>query len=323
MRRALRLLVVTALLGALAGAVPTVRAAAAPRPQASTTAPAQTAPQTATVRYGPFTIPAAAGEEHGMIRNAFRFLVAKPCSNCMLTSIKPNLVYPDGSTANVDTGPMLHHMVLASWGESDPTCGSSFLGLIGRRFFAAGNERTSIPVMQGYGIPVQWYDSWNLIYDLMNMDSASKTVYIELKFSYVPGMTLTPVTPVWFDMDQCGDSEYSIPAGRSTARWDWNVNVPGRMIGTGGHVHTEGHGLYTKMTNVSTGQTICQSNATYGGSPGYTDMMGDPWISNMSICAGTPLTTVSRGQTIRLETVYDSPEARNDVMGINIAYIAP
>jgi hypothetical protein len=48
---------------------------------------------------------------------------------------KPDLVYGDGSRANMDTGPMLHHMVLTSQFRRDATCGSTLLGLAGERFF--------------------------------------------------------------------------------------------------------------------------------------------------------------------------------------------
>jgi hypothetical protein len=49
------------------------------------------------------------------------------------------------------------------------------------------------------------------------------------------------VKPVWLDIDQCGDSEYSIPAGFSDTHRDWTVNVPGKIVAALGHVH--GHGV--------------------------------------------------------------------------------
>ena len=97
--------------------------------------------------------------------------------------------------------------------------------------------------------------------------------------------------------------------------------MPGRVVAIGGHVHTEGHGVRIEATNQSTGQSICNSVAAYGESPDYIDMMGEPWISSMSTCIANPVATVARGQTVRIHSVYDSPEPRNDVMGIMMAFI--
>ena len=55
--------------------------------------PAQAATSTKTVRYGPFTIPAATSTtEPGMIHNKLLFGVARPCVDCYITSFKPDLV---------------------------------------------------------------------------------------------------------------------------------------------------------------------------------------------------------------------------------------
>jgi hypothetical protein len=78
-------------------------------------APAQAATYTKVIRYGPYTIPAAASmTEPGMIHNQLKLGVARPCLDCYITSFTPDLVYSDGTRANMDTGPMLHHFVLTS-----------------------------------------------------------------------------------------------------------------------------------------------------------------------------------------------------------------
>jgi hypothetical protein len=72
--------------------------------------PAQAATSTKTVRYGPFTIPAATSTtDPGMIHNKLLFGVARPCVDCHIIAFTPNLVYGDGTAANMNTGPMLHH----------------------------------------------------------------------------------------------------------------------------------------------------------------------------------------------------------------------
>jgi hypothetical protein len=293
-------LVCTALLGAfLSIAGPASPAAAA---------------TTKVVRYGPYTIPAASDTGPGMIHNAIRPLVQKPCAECYITSFTPDLVYEDGSRATMDNGAMLHHAVFASAFRRDATCGGTWLGLLGQRFFATGNERTVGALPESYGYRVHWYDWWNLLADLMNMDSTSKTVYVQVTYTYRQAWEpVKEVTPAWLDIDQCGDSMYSIPAGVSDTHWDWNVNVPGNVVAMIGHVHK--YGVSVEATNESLGgQSLCKSTATPDA------MTGE--IMNMSTCSGTPLGVVQQGQTVRLHSTYDSPAPQNDVMGIMLGYVS-
>jgi hypothetical protein len=278
---------------------------------------AQAATYTKVVRYGPFTIPAAASHEQpGMINNQLHFAVKRPCLDCYITGFTPDLVYADGTRATADTGPMLHHTVFTSQFRRDATCGSSWLGLAGERFFASGDERTAIAFPAGYGYRVRWYDSWNLLVDLMNHALEPRTVYVQVTYTYRPSWeSVKPVRPVWLDIDQCGDSEYAIPAGPSDTHRDWNVNVPGKVVAMIGHVH--GHGVAVEATNESRGgASICRSNAELD--PGDAHR-----VVSMSTCEGDPLAVVNSGEVVRLHSMYDSTHAADDVMGIMLGYINP
>src|SRR5215207_2283214 len=112
-------------------------------------ATAQAVTYTKSVRYGPFTIPAQTAAGPGMVNNKLMFGVQRPCLGCYVTSFTPNLVYPDGTAATMETGPMLHHAVFASQFRRDATCSGTLLGLAGERFFASGDERTRIAFPQG------------------------------------------------------------------------------------------------------------------------------------------------------------------------------
>lgn len=309
MRRAFRAIAAVALLVGLAAVQQGAPASAAPENHASAS--------TTTVQYGPYTIPGASGGEPGMLENQLELWTSKPCTGCYVTKMVPNLVYADGSNANVNTGAMLHHIVLASQWRSDPNCSGDWLGLAGERFFASGNERTTIEFPSGYGYRVNFWDQWNLIYDLMNMTPNEKTVYVEIEYTYTN--SADDVSPVWLDIDQCGDSQYSIPAGYSDSHWDWDVNRPGNVVAIGGHVHD--HGIRIEATNETTGESICDSVASYGDTPEYIDMNGVARISGMTRCIADPVATVSSGDTVRIHSIYDSPEPHDDVMGIMIAYI--
>jgi hypothetical protein len=299
-------------------------------------ASANAAITTKTIDYGPYTIPAGNGDPHdhdsmGMLKNQIVQNVAKPCTGCSIIAVTPDLVYTDGTKANLDTGPMLHHTMLAaqSSGKADVTCPGKGPGILGERFFAAGNERTSVDIQSlPYGYKINSSETWNMVYDLMNWQTTTKSVKIRVTYKYATGSDHTnraPVRPVWLDVDQCSfDSEISIPSGPSDTHYDWKVNLPGKLIGAAGHIHD--HGINIELTNESTGGTVlCNSVAGYGG-PGYETPDGRKHISSMNVCLGNPISTLTKNQIIRLHANYNVPEghpAVEDAMGIAIAYINP
>jgi hypothetical protein len=302
-------------------------------PSTTTTTPAPgPGEQRAKIRYGPFTIPGApdnpdGSHGHTHTGNRFSLNVQKPCTNCYITGIQPDLVYADGRQAGFSTRAQLHHMVLFNRdaGRTDATCGSSMLGLLGQRFFASGDEREPAELPNGFGYKIGPSSQWNLIWDLAGMSPDDQQVYFELTYDFAPATAtgITDVEPIWLDINQCGTSTYSAPAGESERTYTWTVNRPGRLVGIGGHQHDGG--THLSIVNDSTGQMICDSRATYGGSPLYIDHHGEEHLSSMSSCEGTaaqPVTTLANGQRVTIHSYYDLPEAKDDVMGIAIGYIA-
>ena len=189
-------------------------------------------------------------------------------------------------------------------------------GLAGERFFASGNERSPITFAEGYGYRVRWYDSWNLLVDLMNHSTTSVTVYVKVTFTVRPTWeSVNRIRPVCLDIDQCNDSEYHIEPGFSDEHWDWTVNVAGNVMTMVGHVY--GHGIAVEATNESEGGvSICRSVATPHPSDPHV-------IESMTLCVGDPLAIVHQGQVVRLHSEYQSSHAADDVMGIMLAYIYP
>lgn len=297
-------------------------------------ATAQAAITTTTIDYGPFTIPAGGGDPHdhmsmGHVDNQIDWDVSKPCSGCTLVKVEPDLVYSDGSTANIADGPMLHHTLLAAsgGGKSDATCAGTSVGFLGERFFASGNERTVLDVSSlDYGYKVGSNEDWNMVTELANWETTSQTVYVRMKYTYATGSDHSSrdgVRPVWLDLDQCGDSEVSIPTGESDSHYDWTVNVPGDIIAAAGHIHD--HGVNVELTNESdNGSLICDSVAGFGGT-GYVTSDGHDHVSSMSTCVDDPVAAITSNQTLRLHAIYDVPTGHHSIdnaMGIMIIYIA-
>lgn len=290
---------------------------------------------TRVVDYGPWTIPAGNGDPHdhanmGMISNEIRNNVAKPCSGCKLIGIDPELVYTDGTEANINRGPMLHHFVFATANRSDATCNGTTVGLLGQRFFASGNERTAIDIERlPYGYEVGSRDTWNMVVDLMNWATESRTVRIRVTFKYATGTDATSrtnLTPWWLDVDGCStDSLIEVPIGFSDTTRDIRAPSAGRVIAIAGHIHD--HGVNDELHNNSAGEAlICNSVARYGETEGYVTPEGRRSVSSMSTCVGNPVATISSGNTLRLHTIYEVPvghPAITDAMGIMLAFVAP
>jgi Stress up-regulated Nod 19 len=292
---------------------------------------------TRTIEYGPYTIPAGGGDPHehdtmGQIANRIDSNVAKPCTNCDIIGVTPELVYTDGRKANLDTGPMLHHTLFAATGEgkADLVCRGTTVGFLGERFFAAGNERTAVDVTElPYGYAIGSSEQWNQVVDLMNWATESKTVKIRITWKYATGSDATSrtnVRPLWLDADGCStDSLISVPEGRSDTHRDISAPIGGRVIGVAGHIHD--HGINVELTNRSAGEAlICNSIARYGETPDYITPDGRRHVSSMNVCRGNPLATIRSRDRLRLHTIYDVPVGHHpidDAMGIMLAYVAP
>jgi hypothetical protein len=363
---------VTLLLCSVVAVGPSVADAAPDRVDgaaAAETSAAQTV-HTTTVRWGPFNVPANGSTENliakpggcswlvGFFTGCVNMNIEKPCEDCYITKIIPNLVLAGTDTpVNFNTMGMLHHVVNVNWSRPDVTCRPSWFGdtinLLGaveggnERFFAAGNERTVMEVPEGYGYYVGAGDEWGLIIDVMNMMDMDRAYEFEYTFEWVSAADA--VTPVWLDIDQCEDSEVDTPAGYSDIHYTWRSTLNGTIVAIGGHVHDQGIGMTVR--NATSGQMICDSRAGYaaGGvgepaGPGPGDAMHpadwdtitaapNPYldladfeghIAAMRVCQ--PDVRIRnpwwrRGDRIEMHTQYNHDEATSGDMGIMIAFV--
>ena len=276
-------------------------------PAAPTATVVNTGESTSIVRVGPFVLPAAPmGDMHV---NRPLGNVPKPCEDCYITAIEPRLVTADGKRADMNTGVMLHHVVIAEPAATDPTCGRNGIGAMGRRLFASGDERTPITLPDGFGFKVQ-PGPWTGIIELMNHSDIPQVVFYETVVHHVPASTpgMKAVTPVWLDVNNCSTSEYAVPAGKSATEWSWTSNLTGRVVAAGGHVHDGGQGIM--LDNTTTNTRMCSSRAGYG-----TGVM-ETMVTSMSTCSWDSLGALRAGDQLTLTSLYDAHQAMSDVMGI-------
>jgi hypothetical protein len=311
---------------------PAARTAArtgAARTAAARTAGAQPAEQSADVVVADYTVQPDPGAMDNPSLTLNELLsqhvtrnVAPPCDDCQITSVVPDLTDPDGKSLNVDDGVMLHHVVLYQQGGQDVSCPGPFTPAFqGRRLFASGNERTTIPHVPGYGLDVPAGAQFASLADVMDFGTQPVRVQVRMHVTWVPGHSLKPITPVWLDETGCGllpPSYMSVPAGPSEQSTTWRSTISGQIIGMGGHLHAWGQ--HIEAIDRTTRTALCDSRAT------QMTMGGMPMISDMSKCIGPApdyhLAPIHKGDVIRMNSYYDAPQAEFlGAMGIMIMYV--
>ncbi|KAK2804805.1 hypothetical protein FQN51_001447 [Onygenales sp. PD_10] len=305
------------------------------------------------IRYGPYQLDAM-----DMISNRPDLNMEAPCEDCYITALQANLEYEDGTTANVNTGAWLHHMVLYKngLGNKDLVCGSGLISLMPERIYASGNER-SVSRANGvaqYGIELGSGDSIGMIYDLMNESDEAQTYYLTITYEHLPKSTsgYKPVSMAWLDITDCGLSAVPAQQGQFVLKSKgWKSTVSGRLLSASGHVHNGG----VNTTIYLNGDPVCVSRQLYGRTPdfvapghgghegmkakrqdgheghdgGEDGMEGKPSISDAEMCVD--FATVNEGDELVISAYYDTDlhpldEAHDgsgfeDVMGISRVYI--
>ena len=165
---------------------------------------------TKTIDYGPYTIPAGNGDPHdhenmGMITNQMSptspsRAPAARSSGSRRTSSTPTGPERRSARARCSTTRCSPPSRAASPTSPAPATGP---GLLGERFFASGDERTAVDLTSlPYGYKVNSTETWNMVFDMMNWATTSKTVKIRMTWKYATGTDATSraaLRPVWLD----------------------------------------------------------------------------------------------------------------------------
>ncbi len=228
---------------------------------------------------------------------------------------------------------MLHHIVFSKIGTPDYTCKTftdydgNTVPAFAQRFYAEGEERTTIALPSGYGYPNRGADRWGMVYMLMNHRNVTESVYVQYTVRYVTGETLTPVKPVWLDVRNCeSDPIFSVPGDGPTfstysQHADYTMPEGGLLVAGGAHLH--GGGLKLVLSDRTCGgRKLFESDPTWG-LPVIKPVMhenGPKHMATFSTADGIP---VAAGDTLRLTATYDNSLPHTRVMGIMILYLAP
>jgi hypothetical protein len=147
------------------------------------------------------------------IRFAFGPIVVKPGENDALlepVTIEqpryPGYVVrfkPDLLLASTGEAPPTDHMHLhhATWLSGYPEYGN------GLPFFAAGEEKTIATFPEGYGLPVNTWDFWLLLYMVHNDQADTEVVWLTYDVDYIATadaeeMGIVPLKPIWLDVQR-------------------------------------------------------------------------------------------------------------------------
>jgi hypothetical protein len=86
----------------------------------------------------------------------------------------------------------------------------------------------------------------------------------------------------------------------------FNVAVPGYIFNMQAHLHDGGVGVVLKKN----GETVCESNAIYGGEKGTTSVGGEKWetIQDYTVCS-KPV-EVKTTDKLTLDAIYDTKAHR-------------
>ncbi len=260
--------------------------------------------------------------------------IEQPEMDGWIVGIRPNLVYSDGSVPRVDVV-HLHHGVWLNLAAGDSTAS------LPQRFFAAGEEKTSMFLPEPYGYPYATTDRWVLNYMLHNLEPTATEVWVTYEIDIIPADApeatgMLQARPIWMDVqngsvypvfdvlrgDGDGDTytyptQATEPYGAGAALNEWVADADGTLIATAGHLHPGG--LHTELW-VGRGEESARafrSVALY-----YEPAGAVSWDVSMTATMPEWRVAVKKGDTLSTTATYDSSLASwYESMGIMVVWM--
>ena len=265
------------------------------------------AAHTLTVRMGPWKLPAHT--DHMRAMQLTPQMLTIPFDG-WITAYHPAL--EDASGAKLP-GRLVHHVAFWNTARSDFLCPAKE-----EHIFGAGGEMNEWPSLPGIGYRVYKGDRIRITTMFHNpTDTSYDAVYLKVAMEYHPvaaGKPLLSVYPAWFDVKECGDSDFAIPADGGTLRGQFKLDYAGRLLGVGGHLHDYGEQLVLKKDGAA--EPIATLNAKLDEQGRILSMPIQPFLPNGVL--------LSKGEIVDVSATYEAPkEADAHGMGIVVGYFLP
>jgi plastocyanin len=206
----------------------------------------------------------------------------KPAVDGWITRIKPNLVRADGSVPPTNQV-MFHHGVWLNLSAKDSTSPD-----LPERFFATGEEKTTMSFPKGFGLRYHASDKWLLNHMIHNLTPRAMTLYVSYTLDFIPDTSpaaqgMRPVRPIWMDVQNGKqypvfnvhrgsgtDGHLTYPTQDPNAYPDgvqrnlWQADRDGVLVATAGHLHTGGlyNDLYLRRTGARYRGPDCAARPT-------------------------------------------------------------
>ncbi len=267
--------------------------------------------QELTVRLGPLDLPAHA--DHHSIAQAPDLFLTLPFDG-WVTAYHPRLIDDAGKPLPNE---LLHHVAFWNTARSDFLCPRKE-----EHIFGAGGEMNNWPALPGFGYRVHPGERIRIGTMVHNpTDTSFPKVFLEVRMETKRvasnGDELKKVYPVWFDVQECGESGYDLRPGRNVNTGEFHFPYNGILLGLGGHLHDYGQRLVvvneTRKEDIATLPLRLDSRGLILSMPIVTFMDRGGYRVNL-------------GDLIQVTATYDNPtghELPEGAMGIAVGYFLP
>ncbi len=228
------------------------------------------------------------------------------------TAYHPRMVNAAGDRL---PGSLLHHVAFWNLNRKDFLCPGH-----NEHIFGAGGEMNDWPKLPGIGYRVRRGDQiriTSMFHDPSDMDYPD--AYLEVQIEYTradAGEPLRSVYPAWFDVKECGDSSFDIPAGQTVRTGTFTLLYSGTLLGAGGHLHDYGRQLV--LTDAARKRHIAVLDAE-------TDAAGRLLSMPVKTFGATGY-RINKGDVVAVTARYDNTSGHDlpqGAMGIVVGYFMP
>ncbi len=266
--------------------------------------------------------------------------IPQPDVDGWIVGFRPNLVLATGPrTGKVAPTDQLHlhHAVWATAARFDATAPP-----LPERFFAAGEEKTTLALPNGYGYPYSAAETWFLNSMVHNLTDRPFTVSITYDVDFVSltrprAATMHDVRPVWLDVQNgsiypvfdvlrnAGDNgRYTYPDDDPNAyangriKNEWTVDRPGVLVAAVGHLHPGGLAVDLGVRRGTQSVRAFSATAKYFEPAGAVS-----WDVAMTVPRRNWRVQIEPGDMLSVSATYDTSRASwYESMGLMVLWIA-